>query len=216
MKEITSCPVLVFWSRSWRTHAYLQGYIQFINAIRFTTAKNILGTRVYLEAQKASNERARDYCFKASLYEEYGVFISTRNSSKGSRRESLSDAMQRLNRRECIRTVLEDHPDCIRDIQLMQCYTLCEREDKAKVLYFYGKTGKGKTFNVCRAVAAAGLSYFKKCPGHKWFDGYDKQDVLILEEFQSCFPANQFKSICDPRPPSLRLREDMSESPLPG
>jgi hypothetical protein len=43
-------------------------------------------------------------------------------------------------------------------------------------------------------------------PGTHWFDGYTGQDVLVLEEFQSCFTLTKFLSMCDPYPPQLEIK----------
>jgi hypothetical protein len=50
------------------------------------------------------------------------------------------------------------------------------------------------------------LSWFKKMPGTHWFDGYTGQQVLVLEEFQSCFTLTTFLSLCDPYPPQLQVK----------
>ena len=43
------------------------------------------------------------------------------------------------------------------------------------------------------------LFYFKPS-GNKWWPGYEHQEVVILEEFSSCFTCSSFLQLCDRAP----------------
>lgn len=64
-----------------------------------------------------------------------------------------------------------------------------ERKEGEKIngLYIYGETGAGKTtfaVNYSKKLVAAGKykDYFLQQPKGNWFDGYDGQEILILNE----------------------------------
>ncbi len=66
-----------------------------------------------------------------------------------------------------------------------------------KLLYLYGSTGVGKTFNTKRAIGDLDLTYYIKPSGDQWWPDYDQEDVVILEEFSSCFTCTKFNQLCD-------------------
>ena len=79
-------------------------------------------------------------------------------------------------------------------------------ETEVKVLFLYGTTGCGKTFSMHKVLTAAGIPYYKKPPGNKWFDGYTGQSVMVLEEFRSCLNLSTFLGLTDINPPPLEIK----------
>ena len=50
------------------------------------------------------------------------------------------------------------------------------------------------------------MSLYKKCPGNKWFDGYDGEEVILFEEFTSCFQLSVLLTLCDKLPPYVEVK----------
>lgn len=64
-----------------------------------------------------------------------------------------------------------------------------KREGDVEVVLYIGKTGKGKTRAVMDSIPWEEL--YKHEPGSQWFDGYEGQDVILLDEF--CGAASNFR-----------------------
>ena len=60
---------------------------------------------------------------------------------------------------------------------------------KPHVFYLYGKMGVGKTMSTQNVLARSGKTYYMKSSGHKWWNDYDK-DVVVLEWLSFCFTCS--------------------------
>lgn len=60
------------------------------------------------------------------------------------------------------------------------------RQQKTEVHWYYGPTGTGKSREAYR-IAEAASSYYVKDPTNKWWDGYDQQDVVIIDDYRRDF-----------------------------
>ena len=134
-----------------------------------------------------------------------GVFTPSANDARGSSTANKREAYLSIRRGLPLQEIIDDHPEELSFIHSAARYAPpCE--EAAKVLYLFGKTGSGKTTSTLKVLQELELSFFKKMPGTHWFDGYTGQQVLVLEEFQSCFTLTKFLSMCDPHPPQLEIK----------
>lgn len=60
------------------------------------------------------------------------------------------------------------------------------RNDRPTVIWIYGTTGIGKSrLAIAYAEHVAGSDYFIHPPGNlKWWDGYENQDCIVLDDFR--------------------------------
>jgi hypothetical protein len=124
-----------------------------------------------------------------------------RGSSAAYKRRAYAD----IRRGRSLQEVIDDSPEELSYIHQAARYAP-PRAEPARVLYLYGETCCGKTTSTIKVLLDLKMSWFKKMPGTMWFDGYTGQDVLVLEEFQSCFTLTAFLSMCDPYPPQLQVK----------
>jgi hypothetical protein len=188
---------------------HLQGYLQFKTRRTFAYVKSLL-PRAHIELQRAkSNKRAQEYCHKEDSvpFEQGELKLSgsdlqkERGSSAANKRKAYAD----IRRGVPIQDVIDAVPEELSFIHQAARYAPA-RTEPARVLYLHGRTGCGKTTSTIKVLLDLQLSWFKKMPGTHWFDGYTGQDVLVLEEFQSCFTLTTFLSLCDPYPPQLQVK----------
>jgi len=173
------------------------------------------GAECHIEAQRGSNEEARDYCKKDNRITEHGEFVPSygqagfrgRSAEQGptrrEKRKMIFDALK--SKDKSVQDAIEEDPSDIQWI-LQVSHMIPTREEPALVMYLYGPTGTGKTVNVMRALSDKNISMYKKPPGHRWFDGYTGQEAIVFEEFSSCFPLSVFLSMCDPSPPTVEVK----------
>ena len=187
---------------------HLQGYIQFTKRKRFNFVKGLL-PRAHLEVQRArSNKKAQEYCHKddEDPFEQGTLQLSASDASKaGSSGANRREAYADIRRGAPLQDIIDANPEELSYIHQAARYAP-PRTEPARVLYLHGETGCGKTTSTLKVLLDLKMSFFKKMPGTHWFDGYTGQDVLVLEEFQSCFTLTTFLSMCDPHPPQLQVK----------
>ena len=181
---------------------HVQGFVVMLSRQRLSGMKQI-SCRAHWELAHGTAIQAAVYCKKDGNYQEKGTC-----PQEGRKREPFAHKEVYHGLKDgtlSLRQVMEDHPEQITWIRHVQDM-VPPREAPAKVLYLYGSTGLGKTTNTVAALKDLNIPYWKKQPGHKWFTGYRGEDVIIFEEFTSCFLLTQWLSLCDPEPPLVETK----------
>ena len=190
---------------------HLQGYLQLWKPKRLLQVRALLnpsGTLSWphIEAQLSpSNKVADDYCSKEDP-EPFVQGTLTLTANDARQRDSASTTrrliFESLRRGDPLPQIADDHPEELSYLHTAARYGK-PRAHRAKVLYLHGATGCGKTTSTTNVLLELDMSWHKKLPASHWFDGYIGQKVLVLEEFQSCFPLVSFLSLCDSYPPPV-------------
>lgn len=161
-----------------------QGYIEFVNPMRRGQVKKILG-ECHLEIRAGTREQARDYCRKEKSRAPGAKFIefgTWREST--SRKRKLSDM---LEDHTTLDQIIENSPlDYVRNYRGLHKLFNYRRSKKAKtfrhvtIQTFIGPTGCGKSR---RAISENPSHYIANIGDKLWFDGYDGEECLILDDF---------------------------------
>lgn len=80
---------------------------------------------------------------------------------------------------------------------------------KVEVLVYYGKTGTGKTRNAIENTVNKNKDYYILDPpinGTWWYDGYDNEEVLIVDEFYGQISQKTLLRICDGYPLKCQIK----------
>ncbi len=164
---------------------HLQGYTEFSRPVRMAAVKKFFGApSLHLEPRFGTRQQAYDYCTKELTRTagpwEFGVF----DAGGRGRRSDLADVAEIITSGGTVRDVAEAHPIAYikycRGIKALS-YTLTARTRVAPtVALFYGPTGTGKT-KTCFDRHSSEL-YIKEGNG-KWFDGYEKHSVVVMDDF---------------------------------
>jgi len=159
---------------------HLQGYIAFHSTKTFAAACKLL-PGCHLSAMAGSIAQNETYCSKAGQLIERGE-KPTSNDNKG-RAEKLR--WQRA--RELAKAGNLDEIDA--DIYI-RCYSTLKSISKdhmikpapvdVKCFWIHGDTGTGKSYAVETTFPDC---YKKSMDDLKWFDGYNDEDVVYLEDF---------------------------------
>lgn len=170
---------------------HLQGYIRTDNAMAFNSVKIMIGGNAHLE--KAHDTAASIlYCQKESTRQQGPwEFGTAANAGKRTDLEQLYK-MIKNGKREI--DIVDDNPKLaryekqIKYMKFLLMETVSDRTDSGvEVSVYYGVTGTGKSWSAIKKSGADG-NYFKlDCTSVKhsalWFDGYQGQDLLILDDF---------------------------------
>lgn len=177
-----------------------QSFIYFTNPKTFSGVQKLF-PKAHIEPSRGTPEQCRTYCSKSDssipdTFREYGTL-----PQQGSRTDLHSVI-------EAIRTgidwfnVLLDYPEVAsRHIKYLKELYLSMNTPKGykprKLIIISGPPGCGKT----SLVYSLHDSVYDYDWHNKWFDGYDRQDCLLIDEFDPFqFDSNLFKKLADGHP----------------
>lgn len=153
---------------------HYQGFVVFDRTHRIPSAKRVLGGGgdAHLESREGTRKQAIDYCRKDGDFFEWG--------SCG--RRTIED---RLRDRDSITIIKREEP-----LFYVRYYRGIEKLlstphgglnfRTVEVTWLYGKTGVGKTRQVMEMD-----SVYKLDPPYNWFDGYEGEDILLLDDYEN-------------------------------
>lgn len=78
--------------------------------------------------------------------------------------------------------------------------------DNMEVYYIYGKTRTGKTRYASDKYGYANVYKNQGYQDGKWFDGYEGQDILLLDEYRSSFDFGLLLQYLDGQPLTIQCR----------
>lgn len=159
---------------------HLQGYIVFEKNQRLSAVKKIL-ERAHWEPSRGSSSQAADYCKKDGKFEEFGTLPKSAGEAGGeAQRERYKRAWEAAKGGD-----MDAVPE---DIRIRHYRTLKEIRkdymakpvdaDGVTGVWIYGPAGVGKSRSAREQFPGA---YFKM--QNKWWDGYQNEEFVILDDF---------------------------------
>lgn len=165
-----------------------QGYFQFYEPQRMTKFQFIIEDKCHLESQRGTNFQASSYCMKDGVYQTYGL-----QSKQGARtdmehlRKMIIDGSKHM---DCYK---EHFSSYLRYRSYFDKYreTFLKEQGKkfrnVEVEILSGPTRSGKTRKYLYTKDNKyNENVFKiNCNNIDWFDGYQGEPILILDEFKN-------------------------------
>lgn len=165
---------------------HLQGYVVLKKKTRLGGLRKLFSRSPHFEAARGSHEEASDYCKKDGDFTEYGVlpkdpgvtgkemeqerWDQARLSAQAGDFDAIpSDIYLRYYR--TIKEVAKDHLKAPPNLE----------GEEIKMEWWYGDSGTGKSRKARETYPQA---YLKMC--NKWWDGYQGQEVVLIEDFDRC------------------------------
>lgn len=168
---------------------HLQGYIEFKNSKRFSTLKKLL-PRTHWEARKGTAEQASNYCKKDKHFIELGTI------SKQGKRSDLQNVTEMIVDNTPMREIALQNPDIYvkyhKGLHALKYVIEEDRKEPPKVFWRWGKSGTGKT----RFCVEKHPSHYIK-DGTMWWDGYEQQEAIIIDDFDGCWPYRDLLRLLD-------------------
>lgn len=155
---------------------HFQGFCYFKERKSFIQLKNII-PRAHIEPQRGTCEQAIEYCQKDGDFREWGSRPSGPKGQKSQWKEVLQ-----LARKGEMQEIEDKFPAVFLryHTKLLGLY----KPERPLVLqtldneWWYGETGTGKSRKLWESYPC----HYQK-PLNKWWDGYDNQDVVAVEEW---------------------------------
>lgn len=159
---------------------HIQGYVEFAKKKTMKGAQQAIGDpNAHMEGARGTGEQASDYCKKEGDWVEMG-----KKKKQGDRTDLT--LVRDLVRTGGMRAVLTDDRNfnyqACRMAQLYMTFLEPERDFKPQVISLWGPSGVGKSRDA--RLILAGFDIYCKNTFHKWFDGYDGHEAIILDDFR--------------------------------
>ncbi len=186
---------------------HIQGYVEHRNSRRTAGIKSTL-PRAHVEPRRGSTRDAWEYvCKPANLPDGTEPRFYSRGAPPtggGQRTDLLELAMHAQNVGDP-RSALNEYPTTyfryfrnyghVRDL----VSTGRKPGDPLVVVLYYGDPGTGKTRKAFEENPGAYMVPVQQ-GGSIWFDGYQKEKVIIMDEFEGEMPLNQLLRLLDRYP----------------
>jgi len=183
-----------------------QGFVIFKNNKRLNNLKDINGKAHWeMKSPKSTYAEASDYCKKDGKYYEFGTLpVENIKKAQPAGNKANHEKWRAINdkaKEGDLDWIDQQHPKVFnqsyRNLKQMRTDYMKRKEDLPDVcgLWLYGKSGVGKTKLVRTLYPDA---YLKK-PNNKWFDGYQQEDVVVIDDLDDThtYMGYELKKLAD-------------------
>lgn len=187
------------WEKGNRVH--LQCYFEFASCKSLEQIKSICGRTAHVEKRMGTASQAADYCKKHdSRHEGRGPYEWGEISKQG-KRTDLDAIINKIRDGERIYDIVDEYPvqfvrygRGLREVQQMlrpkpKNYT------KKVVNVLWGPPGIGKSYFVHTLMQVMNETMYIKSPSTKWWDNYQDQTHVMMDEYPGTMSAKEAKVI---------------------
>lgn len=184
---------------------HFQGYVELHTTRQLPFMKKLI-PGAHWEMRRGTQAEARDYAMKADTRVsgpyEHGTFVPAQQGARTDllalkdvliKKTSLKDVAE-----QHFPTWLKYHRGVDRFLELQRTKV---RPEQVEVELHLGATGLGKTHYAIESNPGAYL----KPPG-EWWDGYEDQDVVIIDEYKGWLPFHMLLRVCDKYPVKVEVK----------
>lgn len=182
---------------------HLQGYLEFSGKTSLRQCKRLPGmVRAHFERRMGSQTQAVTYCQKEGQYEEFGA------KKEQGRRTDLDDICDKLRGRKRLREIAEEHGSSwirysrgIRDLDFtLRAAEATTKDRPIDSSVYWGDSDTGKTRSVYSEFGYEDVFKLDRSSTGVWFDGYEGQDTLLIDDFYGWIPFSMLLNILDRYP----------------
>lgn len=188
---------------------HFQGYLELESPVRLSALKKIKAfSSAHFESRRGTRDQARAYCMKKDdTYLEGPWEFGTWNTSGQGNRTDWDDLKVALKDKKGLDQLTEDYFSKMvmygNGVIRASSWMRKPRSERTAVFIFYGPPGTGKTTMATQLYPDA----YWKSARNKWFDGYNGQDVVIMDEFTGgWFEFDLWKRLGDSSPLQLEVK----------
>lgn len=172
---------------------HLQGYVEFENPRAtgkgWSNMKKLIGN-AHFEVRRGTAKQASEYCMK----EDKECYIFGEISRQGERTDWVVATQQLLGASSVV-DVIQEQPSllpAIRALERLKVLSIEPIHREVHVTWLYGSPGSGKT----RYVWDLYPNVYSK-PTGMWWDGYNGEDVLLLDDFDADIQFSELLKVLD-------------------
>lgn len=166
------------------------------------------------KSKYSSWQQVRDYCMKDDTCLDVASRIEFGTLPLKGARTDLSDLKEKIMQGASMADIIEsDFGTSVRygkTLAFLSGFYKPVRTEKTRVKLIVGETGTGKSKACWDYVNASGKTYYYK-DNSKWWDYYNQQDVVILDDYYGHFPYSMFLNLLDRYPLKVEFKGGMTE-----
>lgn len=192
---------------------HYQGYLVSNNPSSLTSLKK-WNNRAHFIVCKGSEQQNIDYISKSPIE---GPFEHGQRSQQGKRTDLEHVSEMILSQSgTSIHSVATEYPSSyiryfkgINALKNVSDSNRAYRFEKPYVEYIFGPTGVGKTkrvYDLCLDYINKNLFYKLLGSKGKWWDGYDTQKIILIDEFYGQIPISKINSYLDGYPLQVEIK----------
>lgn len=171
---------------------HFQAYVRFKNSVRLAQVKSIFGSGVHAELRKGTEMEAIAYCSKLETRKpDTSPFFFGEMGKQGVRsdlEEIKTMIIQKKSEKEIAEAHFGDYLRYYKGIrEVKNLFSEEKRNWKMKNIIIWGKPGTGKTW---AATKYNPDSWWIKEPTTKWWDGYNYQEIVIIDDYDHNDPTH--------------------------
>lgn len=172
---------------------HLQGYAHFSNAKTLTACSKLM-PRAHLAVARGSPQQNTTYCSKSDL----DPWVTGDMPMQGKRNdlESLKADVDTLPLKQVADLHFAEFLRYGTMIKVYKSIQFVDRTTPPRVEWIWGSTGCGKTRY---AASITPLSFYIK-DGTMWWDGYEQQQTIIIDDFDGKWPFRDLLRLLDRYP----------------
>lgn len=191
---------------------HLQGYVILETKSRMTWLKSNFENSLHLEVRKGTHQQAKDYCTKEDTSVEGQVPLIIGEDPCQGKRSDLLAVKADLDAGATMTDIADNHFGAfLRYNRAFYLYKNLKSERRSwitKVHVYYGESGAGKSY---RASYEAGPDVFylpqpNSSSGAVWWDGYEGQASVIIDEFYGWIAHAFMLRLCDRFPMKVQTK----------
>lgn len=190
---------------------HLQGFCNLNKGMRFNNIKSKIANRIHLEKANGTDEQNQIYCKKGGEVFEKGSPVGQgKRSDLAAVVDSIQSGTESIQELAKLHAVafIKYHTGIKRYLQLTK--PVSPRMYKTWVYYYWGPTGTGKSSRALKeATEIEGGIYYK--PRGLWWDGYQQQDNVIIDDFYGWIKYDEMLKIMDRYPYKVQVKGGFEE-----
>lgn len=182
---------------------HLQGYIHMKKNARVSAVERLLGGRAHIEKARGNHAQCVAYCTKEETRVGGPWYWPDKAAVEGWKgagtRSDLSAACEIARSGRPLTEI--DDVTLVRNYRGLQFLSRVHNppamRDSVAVMCIYGPPGIGKTTACYERFDSQPFTPTITENGMAWFDGYEGQEILLLDDYKGQLPIHQFNQICD-------------------
>ena len=192
--------------------SHWQGAVYFKNEISLKSAQKLLNIgKSHIETfTKTTTSEAINYCRKDGKFKEFG------EEPEQGKRKDLKIIRDEILAGRSVESIGMENPIIYhmygRTLNWIEDNVMRDkhRTEMTKGIWYWGKSGTGKTHKACEGFTPKTHYMFNNDNG--WWDDYKQQDTVIINEFRGSMPYCELLELVDKFPKKVRRR---GREPLP-